>query len=365
MKIEEIKAKSLMVASKLPDTDYVVNPYTGCQFGCLYCYATFMGRFVGESRSSWGDYVYVKVNSVDVIRSELEKWSLEKRKATVLLSSVTDPYQGIEAKYQITRGILQAFVDVSYPGRISILTKSPLVLRDVDILKQLENVEVGLTITTTDDALSRFLEVTAPLATRRLDTLQKLNDEGIPTYVFVGPLLPHFRYHPDLLDRLFREIADTGNRDVYVEHINLPTYIRERLWETLRQTSQETQEVYRGAETPKHREILTEMVNQLIEKHHLRIRLGGTIYHQELKKKAVETSTRGIRDEINRAITTSGAVQIGYEDFQGIVTERTITPIEWSDFDEQKIRAFCHLRQDERTFSLGRIQYAKYRPSVS
>src|SRR4030067_3553855 len=99
MKLEEILAKSILVASKLPDTDYVINPYTGCQFGCLYCYATFMGRFVNEPRTNWGNYVYVKINAIEVIKRELESWPLEKRKATVLLSSVTDPYQGAEKKY--------------------------------------------------------------------------------------------------------------------------------------------------------------------------------------------------------------------------------------------------------------------------
>lgn len=365
MKIEEIEAKSILVASKLPDTDYVVNPYTGCQFGCLYCYATFMGRFVGEPRSNWGDYVYVKANAVSVIRSELERWSPEKRQASVLLSSVTDPYQGVESKYQLTRGILQAFVDIDYPGLVSILTKSPMVMRDVDLLKQLRNAEVGLTITTTDDTLSRFLEVSAPSASRRLDTLRELNQEGIATYVFVGPLLPHFRYYPELLDELFGAIAKTGNREVYVEHINLPGYIKDRLWQTMRQAPEEVQDVYRGAKTPEHREILSNMISQLLDKHNLHIRLGGTIYHQELSNKEKETSLVGIRDTINRAISTNGVVQISYEDFHGNVTQRIITPLEWSDFDEQKLRAYCHLRQDERSFSVSRMQYAKYGLSPS
>ncbi|MHC4160251.1 MAG: SPL family radical SAM protein, partial [Planctomycetota bacterium] len=277
IKIEEKEAKSIIVRSKLPDTDYVVNPYTGCQFGCLYCYATFTGRFVNEPRSNWGNYVYVKKNAVELAREQLGKWTDERKHSTILLSSVTDPYHGVEQKYRLTRGILEVMVEENYPGVISILTKSPMVLRDVDLLKRL-NSEVGLTITTTDDKLSRFLEVTAPLATRRLDTLRQLVNDGIQTYAFVGPLLPHFRYQPRLLDKLFGEIASTGTRQVYVEHINLTGSIKERMWKELRQESREVQAVYRGAGTQKHREILTEMVNFLIEKHGLYIRLGGTIY---------------------------------------------------------------------------------------
>jgi len=283
MKIEEIEAKSIIVSSKLPDCDYVINPYTGCQFGCLYCYATFMGRFVGETRSDWGKYVYVKKNAVELARKQLRQWTDTKRRSTILLSSVTDPYHGIEQKYRLTRGILEVLKEERYPGLISVLTKSPLVLRDVDLLKEL-NSEVGLTITTTDDKLSRFLEVKAPLASRRLDTLKKLVDNGIRVYAFIGPLLPHFRYNPDLLDSLMHSIADTGTRDIYVEHLNLPSYVRERMQKELSSEPEQVQELYRNANTQQNRDILTEMINGLIQKYNLNIRLGGTIYHQELNK---------------------------------------------------------------------------------
>ncbi len=184
MKIVERDAKSIIVPSRLPDADYVVNPYTGCQFGCLYCYATFTpevrgftSRFVNEPRSGWGSYVYVKKNAVELAMRQLEKWPPSKKEAVIMFSSVTDPYQGLERRYQLTRGVLQALVDARYPGLITILTKSPLVLRDVDLLERL-NAEAGLTITTADDQLSRLLEVTAPLASRRLDTFP--TERGFP-----------------------------------------------------------------------------------------------------------------------------------------------------------------------------------------
>jgi len=103
---------------------------------------------------------------------------------------------GVESRYRLTRGILEVLARETYPGRVSILTTSPLVLRDVDVLQQIPQVTVGMTVTTTDDRLSRFLEVRAPLASRRLKTLQQLHAAGLPTYAFVGPLLPHFRYQP-------------------------------------------------------------------------------------------------------------------------------------------------------------------------
>lgn len=285
MKIQEITAKSILVQSKLPDTDYVINAYTGCQFGCLYCYASFMGRFVNEPRSNWGNYVYVKTNAVEVLKKQLNKWSQEKRMSTVLLSSVTDPYHGIEKKYRLTRQILEIFAEEQYPGTLSILTKSPMILDDLDLIKRLPKPDIGMTVTTTDDKLSRFLEVAAPLASRRFDALTQLNEIGLPTYAFIGPLLPHFRYQPELLDKLFAEVAATGTKQVYIEHINLPKYIRERLWDTLKHEPEEIQTVYKEADTKEHRKILSEMVDELLEKYDLKIRLNQTLYHQDLKKK--------------------------------------------------------------------------------
>ena len=130
---------------------------------------------------------------------------------------------GIEAKYRLTRGILAAFVEAQFPGVLGILTKSPMVTRDIDLLKRLPNADVGVTVTTSDDEVSRFLEVRAPLASRRIVTLRQLNEAGIPTYAFVGPLLPHFRYRPDLLDELFSRLTAAGVRQVYIEHMNLKT----------------------------------------------------------------------------------------------------------------------------------------------
>jgi len=281
MKIEQIEAKSIIVPTKIPDKDYVANPYTGCQFGCVYCYATFIGRFVNEPRSNWGDYVYVKTNAVELARAQLKTWGDKRKGSSILLSSVTDPYHGIERKYRLTRGILEAFVEVDYPGANSILTKSPLLLRAVDLLKQL-NSEVGLTITTTDDQLSRFLEVRAPLVSRRLDTVAKLVQQDIHTYVFVGPLLPHFRYQPALLDDLFQAIAETGTREVYIEHINLSPYIKEQLWKVLNDGSEQIRSIYTKAQSDEHRQILDEIIVELIEKYSLQIRFGGTIYHPKL-----------------------------------------------------------------------------------
>lgn len=281
MRIQELQIKSVLVRSKLPDTDYVVNPYTGCEFGCLYCYASFIGRFVKESIGNWGDYVYVKINAVSVFEEELKRSSPKRRLASILLSSVTDPYHGVEARYRLTRGTLEVLSREAYPGTVSILTKSPMVLRDVDLLQRIPHVKVGMTVTTTDDQLSRFLEVHAPLASRRLQTLKQLHAAGLHTYAFVGPLLPHFRYQPGLLDRLFASLADAGVKFVYVEHMNLSPYIKKRLWETLKHEPPEVQEVYSAASTIVHRKILDGIVAELLEKYKINLRLAKILTHDK------------------------------------------------------------------------------------
>lgn len=281
MEIHETTAKTILVASKLPDTDYVVNPYTGCVFGCAYCYASFMGRFVGETFENWGNYLYVKVNAPELLAKELGTLPTEKRRSRVLLSSVTDAYQYAERKYKIARRLLVTFADDEYPGLVSILTKSPLVVRDIDILRRLPSTEVGFTITTTDDRASRELEVRAPLASARLEALQELHAAGIPTYAFVGPLLPHFYDRPDLLDEIFSAIAATGVTSLFVEHINLKTYIRRRLVRMLTPERPDAVDLYSPKWEKEARERLDEIIEQLVRKYGLSLRLGRVLTHGE------------------------------------------------------------------------------------
>ncbi|EPY01819.1 SPL family radical SAM protein [Magnetospirillum fulvum] len=291
MRIAEIECKSMLVASKLPASDYVVNPYTGCSFACAYCYASFMGRFVGEPIEAWGEYLSVKVNAVAVFQRELRRMPPARRESTILLSSVTDAWQGVEKKYRLARGILEALHAEAYPGQVMMLTKSPLILRDTDLISALPRTEVGVTVTATDDAVGRFLEGHAPFATDRLRTLAALNQAGIPTYAFVGPLLPHYRYRGDLLEDLFRCIRDSGTSSVFVEHLNTSPYIVRRIAPLVRDEPAEVQAVYAAARTDEHRRALSDMVMDLVAKYGLEIRLGRVLDHNRDKKAAPARSS--------------------------------------------------------------------------
>ena len=129
--IKTIQCKSVLTRSRLPEVDYCINPYVGCLHGCIYCYARFMKRFTGHTEK-WGKFIDVKINAPEVLEKELSR---SPEKGTVLLGSVTDAYQPIERKYKITRAILEILLKHHFP--ISILTKSDLVVRDIDLLKKL------------------------------------------------------------------------------------------------------------------------------------------------------------------------------------------------------------------------------------
>jgi DNA repair photolyase len=181
MIVKEVLAKSVLSPSKV--YTYVVNAYTGCQHGCSYCYARFMKRVTGH-REPWGEFVDVKVNAPDLLRVEIKK----KKRGTVWVSGVCDAYQPLEARYQVTWKCLQILIRNDWP--VVVQTRSPLVLRDLDLLKQGSDVEVGLTITTADDAMRKLFEPHAPSINDRIKALDELHTAGIRTYAMIAPMLP-------------------------------------------------------------------------------------------------------------------------------------------------------------------------------
>jgi DNA repair photolyase len=285
MDIREIQSKTVLVKSGIPGVDYVVNPYTGCQFACKYCYASFMGRFVDRKISEWGTYVYAKTNAPAILHEELARLSGKGAGKEIFFSSVTDPYQGVEGKYRLTRGCLDEVASSGFAGTVSILTKSPLVTRDMDVFRRLGRVMIGLTVTSTDDTISRYFETNAPPVTARLAALKRLRQEGIPTYAFVGPLLPHYVDRPDELERVFSALAETGTRELFVEHLNLAGYIRERLLTEMRGTDEAILSRFYASQTVEYRERLQELVRALVAKYGLRLITDTVIFHQEYRQR--------------------------------------------------------------------------------
>ena len=167
-----------------------LNPYRGCVHGCHYCYARATHPYLGlNADEDFETKIVVKTNMPAVLRRELGKasWARER----VAIGTATDAYQPCEGRYQVTRRCLEAFRDHSTP--VSIVTKSTLIVRDLDLLVQLATgpgAKVSFTITTLDDELWKLLEPGVPPPRKRLQMLQRLSEAGIPTGVFLAPILP-------------------------------------------------------------------------------------------------------------------------------------------------------------------------------
>lgn len=180
MKIQTIEAKNLIVKSKLPASDYVVNPYVGCSHQCRYCYASFMKRFTGHSEA-WGTFV-------DIKQCPHTKFPRNLSQKTLLFSSVTDPYQPLEKKYGATRKILTQLIGI--PAKTEILTKSYLVTQDINLFKQLSNVRIGISMNSLDDSFRKDMEPGASPVAQRIKALRELHEAGFSTYAFLSPVFP-------------------------------------------------------------------------------------------------------------------------------------------------------------------------------
>ena len=180
MKLTTIPVKTYLTKSNIPGAGYVINPYVGCPHRCLYCYAKYMRKFSAHTEP-WGEFLDVKLCNAPLHPAQLFHQH-------VMLSSVTDAYNPFEQKYEITRRILQQLV--ACQAYVSVLTKSDLVTRDIDLLKQLPGCEVTFSFSITDETVRQLVEPGAACVQKRLEALKTLQEAGIPTAVMAAPLLP-------------------------------------------------------------------------------------------------------------------------------------------------------------------------------
>ncbi|MBI4894915.1 MAG: radical SAM protein [Candidatus Aenigmarchaeota archaeon] len=213
--VKEISAKQVLTPSKLPGVDYSINPYVGCEHACPFCYAMFMKQYT-QQKGGWGEFADVKLNSHLILRQEIKGLP----PGNILMSSVTDPYMPIDAKYELTRKILEEFVK-SEKGRkfhISILTRSTLCLRDIDLFQKL-SCEVGFSISTLDIAVQKVFEPYASRAQQRLKALEELKKNKIKTFAFLSPILPYITEHD--LEKLFEEFSKLSLDHIWVDKLNI------------------------------------------------------------------------------------------------------------------------------------------------
>ena len=211
MKIREIQCKSAIGKCGFPGGGLAINPYVGCGHSCVYCYARFIKRFTGHTEE-WGTFVDARINIADILKKQLK--SSKYKGERIFIGTVTDPYQPIEKKYKLTIGILQVLMN--YKNPVSILTKSDLVLRDIDLLKKFKDIDVDFTITTFDEKWKKLVEPNSPSIKQRLNAMKELSKEGITVLAMMGPYWPVFTA-PEVL---FREFNRVGVRHIFTESFN-------------------------------------------------------------------------------------------------------------------------------------------------
>ena len=186
------QARSIISHNDSPDLsfDRSINPYRGCEHGCIYCYARPTHAYLGHSPGlDFETKLYAKTNAAELLENELAKPGYVPK--TIALGAVTDPYQPIERTYQISRQILEVMDRTSHP--VGIVTKSALVVRDIDILQRLAErdlVRVALSVTTLDARVARAMEPRAATPSRRIETIKRLSEAGIPTTIMTAPIIP-------------------------------------------------------------------------------------------------------------------------------------------------------------------------------
>lgn len=188
-----------------------MNSYRGCLHGCVYCYAPSV---LHEEERPWGQFVDVKINAPSVLAREL----VRKERGTVFVSSAVDPYQPVEAKYQITRKCLEVLQRRDFP--IEILTRSPLVLRDLDVISKFSEKSVGFSITSLHTPMP--VEPRVPGLEYRLRALRTIANRGIPTWVSIAPIIPGETEKG--IEQLIRRLAEVGVEEVSAGQLRLNAY---------------------------------------------------------------------------------------------------------------------------------------------
>ena len=211
---EIIECKRALSPSSLPGIDYALNPYGGCEHGCIYCYAPEV------THTPWNTWRVVKVKTNIVSRLGKELPNIE---GVIGIGTVTDPYQAAESRFELTKACLKKLKTDGF--RVHLHTKSDLILRDLDIIEGMKG-DFAVTITTLDDRVSKRTEPGAPLPEKRLKALKELTEIGAETYALIGPILNTL---DEKEDEFVEAIVSTGVRRMYIDRFNERPILKQRV----------------------------------------------------------------------------------------------------------------------------------------
>ena len=225
--VQEETARTIITRNDSPDIsfDRSINAYRGCEHGCVYCYARPTHCYLGHSAGlDFETKLYAKTNAAKLLEQELAHPHYEPK--VIALGTNTDPYQPIEREYGITRSILEVLERTSHP--VGIVTKSALVVRDIDILERMAArglAKVALSVTTVDRRLARAMEPRAATPEKRLEAIGKLSDAGIPVGVMVAPIIPGLNDHE--IESILEAAYAAGAREAGYVLLRLPLELKE------------------------------------------------------------------------------------------------------------------------------------------
>jgi len=234
MNIKEIKARSIITKSGLPGSDFTINPYVGCLHSCIYCYAKFMKKFTNH-HEAWGKFLDIKVNAPELIPKKTDKYAGK----SIVISSVTDPYQPAERKYKLMRRILVNLVPLK--PDLCVITKSDLIIRDIDLLKEFENCTAGVSLSLLDEDIRRDVEPLASSAQKRINAVKELKKAGINTFIFISPIFPELTDWKEIIDKT----ADFTD-EFWFENLNVRATNRSDIWMWLKRRRPDLSERYRA-----------------------------------------------------------------------------------------------------------------------
>ncbi|MBR1486237.1 MAG: radical SAM mobile pair protein B [Synergistaceae bacterium] len=230
MKIKRVNVKSVLTKSNLPVADFSANTYIGCEHACKYCYASFMKRFTNHTED-WGYFVDVK--------EWLSIKNPEKYEGKeIFIGSVTDPYQPLEEKYARTRKLLEELQGSGV--KISIATKSDLILRDLDLIKTFPNARVSFSINTLDEDFRSQMDSAVSIE-RRLNAMKTLHDNKIRTTCFISPIFPGLSDVKSIVERVKNDC-----NLIWLENLNLRGDYKERILKWVHENHSELDEIYRA-----------------------------------------------------------------------------------------------------------------------
>jgi DNA repair photolyase len=252
---QEVTTKQTMNRVKEPRMpfDWSINPYRGCAHGCSFCYARSTHSFLGmKADDSFQNHILLKSNAAEALEAQLARLArkfqgdvrqLSEYVGQVALGTATDPYQPVEVKAMITRECLKVLR--KYRIRTSITTRSPLILRDLDLLRGMRITSVNISVNTLDSELCRSLEPATPMPLKRLETVQVLVENGVPAGIFLAPILPYLTDSSDELERLIAAAKRHKARFVMSSVLRLTPEVKQWYFSTLEQRFPQMLPAYR------------------------------------------------------------------------------------------------------------------------